>query len=363
MKQEIKVVLGSLFGDEGKGSTVQWFCKEAIAQKKRPIVVRFSGGPQSAHTVYNNGIEHICSSFGAGVLLGVPTYYSYPEVTFDPICLINELIVLYKKGICPIFDISSAPIITPYDVMYNRQSSSILKDGTCGKGVYVSLQREKHFFLNDDAETILSYCANWYNVKRDPDLDIAFINCLNLVRQYNTKLDPTKYDVIIYEGTQGLLLDANVGLKPNVTATSTGLTNIKHNKADVYLVTRTYLTRHGNGYDPLISKEFNPIDETNVWNEYQGNFKTGVLELDMLNYAFDIHKLKDNPGMNYNLVITHLDDPLESGRLSLLHNNKEINVCSDKPADFLDSITTNLDLDFSHTFYSDNKFSNFKMYK
>ena len=43
----VKVVLGTFFGDEGKGSTVQWLCKKAIAQGKNPAVVRFSGGPQS----------------------------------------------------------------------------------------------------------------------------------------------------------------------------------------------------------------------------------------------------------------------------------------------------------------------------
>lgn len=363
MKPEVKVVLGSLFGDEGKGTTVQWLCKEAISRKKRPIVVRFSGGPQSAHTIYHNGVEHICSSFGAGVLLGIPTYYSYPESTFDPICLINELIVLNKKGINPVFDISNAPIITPYDVMYNRQSSSIIKDGTCGKGVYVSLQREKHFFFEDNPEEILSYCASWYNMKRDSDLDKAFVNCLNLVKRLNQKLNPLDFDVIIYEGTQGLLLDANVGLKPNVTATSTGLTNIKLDNAEVFLVTRTYLTRHGNGYNPLVSKEFDPTDETNVWNQYQGNFKTGALELDMLNYAFKIHNLKDIKSVNYNLAVTHIDTTLAEGKLSLIKGNTLVNTFVDTPDKAIQSITDNLDLQFNHIFYSEDKFSNFKIHK
>lgn len=47
---EVKIVLGYTFGDEGKGVIVQWLCKKAIEEGKRPIVVRFSGGPQAAHT-------------------------------------------------------------------------------------------------------------------------------------------------------------------------------------------------------------------------------------------------------------------------------------------------------------------------
>ena len=55
---EKKIVLGSLFGDEGKGTVVQWLCKEAIADNKKCVVVRFCGGPQAGHTVTHNGITH-----------------------------------------------------------------------------------------------------------------------------------------------------------------------------------------------------------------------------------------------------------------------------------------------------------------
>lgn len=38
---EVKIVLGSAFGDEGKGVTVQYLCKEAIDKGKKPLVIRF----------------------------------------------------------------------------------------------------------------------------------------------------------------------------------------------------------------------------------------------------------------------------------------------------------------------------------
>lgn len=359
--QETKIVLGAGFGDESKGSTVQWLCKQAIEEHRKPLVIRFSGGPQSAHTIYSNGIEHICSSFGAGVLLGVPTYYTKNNTSFDPICLINELIVLQKKGITPIFDVSNAPIITPYDVIYNRTSSQILKDGTCGKGVYVSLQREKHFHLNDNPEVILNYCSQWYNIPRNSDFDRAFTNCLLMVRQLNTLLTPEDFDTLIYEGTQGLLLDAEVGFKPNVTATCTGLQTIDAKAGDVYLVTRTYLTRHGNGYDPKIQKEFDKSDETNVWNQFQGNFKTGVLELDLLNYGISAHNLKSTD-FNFNLVVTHMDDVITSGKFSYLERNTSHNLLTVSPERVIGTIKDSLNLEFKHSYYSDNKFSQFKTF-
>ena len=58
---KIKIVIGSTFGDEGKGNVVQWLCQQALNEGKRVAVCRYSGGPQAAHTVYHNGIEHICS--------------------------------------------------------------------------------------------------------------------------------------------------------------------------------------------------------------------------------------------------------------------------------------------------------------
>ena len=68
-----KIVLGSLFGDEGKGATVQFLCKKEIDKGIIPLVIRFSGGPQAGHRVLHNGISHVCSLTGSGVLLNCPT--------------------------------------------------------------------------------------------------------------------------------------------------------------------------------------------------------------------------------------------------------------------------------------------------
>ena len=83
-----KIVLGSLFGDEGKGATVQFLCKEEINKGIIPLVIRFSGGPQAGHRVLHNGISHVCSLTGSGVLLNCPTYL-HENVMIDPISLMR----------------------------------------------------------------------------------------------------------------------------------------------------------------------------------------------------------------------------------------------------------------------------------
>ena len=319
---EVKIVLGHTFGDEGKGVTVQWLCKKAIEEGKKPLVVRFSGGPQAAHTIFNGGTEHICSSFGSGVLLGAPTMYT-EEVYMDPICLMNEFRTLQCKGVSPKLFRGVHRIITPYDVLAGRNNSKVISDGTCGKGIYPTFERYKHgqwtrvSFSLDKPEYILKCASNYHKIERIPKYDDMFKKaCLEILTEvYSDKLSIKDYNVHIFEGTQGLLLDMDCGLYPNVTPSRVGLNGLRSSvlqDAEVYIVTRTYTTRHGNGYEPKIPCPFDLSNkyETNVTNEFQGNFKTGALEVGLLNRAYERHCIDNyvrKYNMSLNLVITHMD--------------------------------------------------------
>lgn len=319
---EVKIVLGHTFGDEGKGVTVQWLCKKAIEEGKKPLVVRFSGGPQAAHTIFNGGTEHICSSFGSGVLLGVPTMYT-EEVYMDPICLMNEFRTLQCKGVSPKLFRGVHRIITPYDVLAGRNNSKVISDGTCGKGIYPTFERYKHgqwtrvSFSLDKPEYILKCASNYHKIERIPEYDDMFKKaCLEILTEvYSDKPSIKDYNVLIFEGTQGLLLDMDCGLYPNVTPSRVGLNGLRSSvlqDAEVYIVTRTYTTRHGNGYEPKIPCPFDLSNkyETNVTNEFQGNFKTGALEVGLLNRAYERHCIDNyvrKYNMSLNLVITHMD--------------------------------------------------------
>lgn len=350
---EVKIVLGHSFGDEGKGVTVQHLCKEAIDKGKKPLVIRFSGGPQAAHTIKYNGIEHICSTYGSGVLLGVPTLI-WNTAYFDPISAKNEYDVLKEKmdEVPPLYVMPNTKVITPYEVHFGRINEKILKDGTCGRGIYPTFKREKDGLnINVEDLTLISnlvslesyyYSGNYDASKLSPEGKMfeelrnnILENKYDFYSVTSGGLVLSMFDVLIFEGSQGLLLDMDRGYYPNVTPSKVGLNAFTEDKflekalygAEVYLVTRTYLTRHGNGYTPSkrcfnfdLSNKF----ETNVLNEYQGEFKTGLLNFDLLNEALNRHCI-DNfiflYDLKVNLVITHWD---------LLKDLKEFNYIEDK---------------------------------
>lgn len=335
-----KIVLGHSFGDEGKGITVQYLCKEAIDRGQKPLVIRFSGGPQAAHTINYNGVEHICSTYGSGVLLGVPTLI-WDTAYFDPLSAKNEYEVLKTKmkEVPPLFVMPNTKIVTPYEINFGRNDEKILKDGTCGRGIFPTFKREREgleIHANNLTDELNLFALEQYYYPENTQSDCTLSHEGELFEEIRQNIKNNKYDfysvtggslllsmfdVLIFEGSQGLLLDMDRGFYPNVTPSKVGLNAFADNKflekilydADVYLVTRTYLTRHGNGYEPCkLGFNFDLKDkhETNILNDFQGQFKTGIMNFDLLNEALNRHCI-DNYwllyNLNLNLVITHFD--------------------------------------------------------
>lgn len=380
---EVKIVLGLLFGDEGKGNTVQWLCKKALEEGKRPCVVRFSGGPQAGHTVRHNGITHVCSSYGSGVLLGVPTIYIGGLI--DPLCIWNEKKSLEEKGVKvpPIYIGGEIPLITPYDVADQLEWSKDHPNRTCGKGVMSAVLRQKasreyayagaaDLYLKASIGSRLNQIREFYaekGITADKKVVKDWIDAgLSLRKDFSRYYYLEDFDVLIFEGTQGLLLDSEHGFYPYVTSTKVGLNGIPEEYlkgAEVYLITRTYLTRHGEM--GLLERQWFegrekevPADklETNVFNEHQGEFLTARYYPDPYRYAVQRHCL-DNMQKRYNLkmnlVITHTDvDYSEDG------------VCFPKGdcSFFINSISGVLKefLVLQNIYTSDNPDSNFELY-
>lgn len=346
------IVLGSLFGDEGKGVTTQWLCQQAIAAGAKPLVVRFSGGPQAGHTIIHQGTAHICSTYGSGTLLGVRTYID-KTAYFDPICALNEYKVLCgtigEKNVPKLIINNHCRIITPWDVLAGRNDSKVVKDGTCGKGLYATFRKYEKVWGKDD-ESLFNYgisCwtayLNWtrsqtYYQHLLPQEDYHILKSeadkfrkmffdawaemwdkidVDATSNLYIAIDDIDTDHLIFEGSQGLLLDMERGFYPNVTPSKVGLNGLSPQflqDADVYFVMRTYLTRHGNGYEPQTNEELESClkgkYETNVHNQWQGAFKVGMHEQELLDRAFERHCI-DNYRRQYNqkhnLVITHAD--------------------------------------------------------
>lgn len=322
-----QIVLGSLFGDEGKGNVVQWLCKNSC----RPIVVRFSGGPQAGHRVVYKGKSHVCSSWGSGVLLGVPTYL-YKSVFIDPICIYNEYKTLIKEGIeVPKLYINpDCKIITPYDVLSDSMNGRVKHNGTCGKGIHACFKRNKDKvtysarmcpYVKEYANVALQTVRNYHNLERDTELENLFKEACTFIKENPETFIigtyyPDEVDTIIWEGSQGLLLDMERGFMPHCTPSKVGLNGIPEKcleNAEVYLVMRPYLTRHGNGYNPYsmdLGMYFTLEEPSNTNDGPQGEFKTGPFDYSLFKRAVERHCL-DNYSETYhckfNIVITHWD--------------------------------------------------------
>jgi adenylosuccinate synthase len=153
---------------------------------------------------------------------------------------------------------------------------------------------------------------------------------------------------IIFEGSQGLLLDQHIGFFPNVTRSNTGTKNVLKIVDDIdeiFLVTRAYQTRHGNGpmTNWFISENYDiqNIHEVNVNNEYQGEFKTAILDLDLLKYAIDKDEYIYNNKHKCKLMITCLDNIKGDFKFTV---NGEVHSFSDQ-LEFVVEIADELGID------------------
>lgn len=321
------VVLGALFGDEGKGQVVQALVRQAKDNSDSVCVVRFSGGAQAAHNIRikkSNGhvLHHTCSTYGSGVLYGVPTYL-FSQTYFDPMAAWCERQSLMElTGEYPALLVhKDCRVVTPYDQYVGQKDTKVKNDGTCGKGIYPTFKR-----YNDGVtSTSMSVIKEYYKRYSFPDKIECLVNQVERDLNFgswfmyfdNEKNVLDDYDVVIFEGSQGLLLDMDNGFWPNVTPSHTGLDNIKDyiSNADVYLVMRPYVTRHGNGYEPACPEKAEAytceLIEDNFKNEFQGAFKKGLFEVNLFTAAWDRHNLDNWKSkidlLSYNMVFTHND--------------------------------------------------------
>jgi len=227
------IVLGCGYGDEGKGITTDFLC----SQYPNSIVVRYSGGQQAGHTVIKDGVKHIHSNFGAGTLRGIPTYFT-EHTTVYPTTIYREWNVLKAKGIIfpQLIMHPLASITTPFDVYANRQDPANCHDGTCGLGIGKTMHRNHHTpyklyaidLLNHDMlRQKLAKIGQYYGFQGVPEYMMEdmedFMFALNEFpfQIENYEYLRKKYHHLVFEGSQGILLDMDHGIFPNVTYANT----------------------------------------------------------------------------------------------------------------------------------------------
>ena len=319
-----KIVVGLGYGDEGKGITTDYLCSKS----DNPIVVRFSGGPQAAHTVMLDDKKHIFSNFGAGSLRGAPTYFG-EHTCFYPATIMREMKKLKAIGIVPELYIHPlAKMITPFDVFANREDGQNMLNGSCGLGIGKTMERNEGPFklhavdlldkdtLFEKVEAVMHFYRCEGRV--DPDMKNDLLDFREAIHEIIWRIRLpfflTDYDDIIFEGSQGILLDMDHGVFPHVTYANTTSKNahllldeLDIRDREMYYVTRSYATRHGNG--PFTEKNFvikNNEEETNVFNKHQGRFKIGPIDYSKLNYAIKVDKIHSWKYRKH-LVVTCLD--------------------------------------------------------
>jgi adenylosuccinate synthase len=353
------VVIGSCFGDEGKGLITDYLSSMV---NKDAIVVRFNGGAQAGHTVVTPSDErHVFRHFGSGCFTGCTTYLSEFFIC-NPILFHQEWKELNNLSIKPkVFVDPSAIVTTPYDMMINQIIEMLRADnkhGSCGVGINETVERSKHerycirvqeIFdetqLSEHSilsQKLLSIQQEWVP-RRLSQLGIQDIELLSKewqqrllskgileyfiseIRFFVKHCDLSEktilhsFPAVIFEGAQGLLLDEEKGFFPHVTRSATGLKNvlkiakqltIQH--LDVFYIARTYLTRHGAGPLPFEKKRLpyaTIIDQTNSDNTYQGSLRFAPFNFDLLKKTIvsDLAQVTYPLQLNVNLMITCAD--------------------------------------------------------
>lgn len=368
MKRTVKVIVGANYGDEGKGLATDYFSRRDILENKNVLNVLYNGGPQRGHTVEIEGrLRHIFHHFGSGTFAGADTYFDM-DFMVNPMEFVKEATILEQEGVTPTCYIHpECRVTTPFDMIINHiveDARGELKHGSCGMGIWETEQRylldTKKYTWGELASLpvksiriYLEYLRNvyvpqrleWYNV-RDEDIFYQYKDTLKndgLIDHYisdllwmkehvinvNTVPDFDSYhDSIIFEGAQGLALDAeNVDEYPHVTASRTGsyipISRCNYDDdIEVVYITRSYFTRHGEGEFtscPVADINKNIVDHTNLYNYWQGNIRYGKFDYDSFQKRID---------RDVNLVKGHSDDIKRS--LFVTHLNYTAgDICGD----------------------------------
>ncbi|MDW5502284.1 adenylosuccinate synthase [Pseudomonas lundensis] len=291
------VVLGTQWGDEGKGKVVD------LLTERAQYVVRYQGGHNAGHTLVINGEKTVLHLIPSGILRENVTSIIGNGVVLAPDALMKEMGELEARGI-PVRErllLSEAcPLILPYHVALDnaREKARGAKAiGTTGRGIgpaYEDKVARRGLRVSDlfNKETfavklkeIVDYhnfqLVNYYKVEAvdyqatlDYVLSIADI-LTAMVVDVSELLDGARKrgDLIMFEGAQGTLLDIDHGTYPYVTSSNTTAggvatgSGIGPRYVDYVLgIVKAYSTRVGAG--PFPTELF---DETGEFLCKQGN--------------------------------------------------------------------------------------------
>ncbi|MGL6021350.1 MAG: adenylosuccinate synthase [Gibbsiella quercinecans] len=340
------VVLGTQWGDEGKGKVVD------LLTERAKYVVRYQGGHNAGHTLVINGEKTVLHLIPSGILRENVTSIIGNGVVLAPDALMKEMKELEARGI-PVRErllLSEAcPLILPYHVALDNAREKARGEkaiGTTGRGIgpaYEDKVARRGLRVGDlfDKATfatklkdIIDYhnfqLVNYYKVdavdyQKTLDEVLAIADILTaMVVDVSELLDSARKrgDLIMFEGAQGTLLDIDHGTYPYVTSSNTTAGGVATGSGlgpryvDYVLgIVKAYSTRVGAG--PFPTELF---DETGEYLCKQGNEygattgrrrRTGWLDAVAVRRAVQINSLSG-------FCLTKLD---------VLDGLKEVKIC------------------------------------
>jgi len=280
------VVVGSQWGDEGKGKIVDWLSSEA------DIVVRFQGGHNAGHTLVIDGITYKLRLLPSGIVRKNKISIIGNGVVVDPWALLDEIKEIKSKGIIVdennLILSESANLILPFHKEMDEireDAAGNAKIGTTRRGIgpayedkigrrsirVMDLVSESN--LDHRLETVLIHhnairkgLGKQVYKKDQLKKDLLKIapEILKFSQPVWKKIDEykAKGKKILFEGAQGILLDVDHGTYPFVTSSNTvaataatgsgcGPNTIKY----VLGITKAYTTRVGEGPFPTELKD------------------------------------------------------------------------------------------------------------
>jgi adenylosuccinate synthase len=351
------VIIGTHWGDEGKGKVVDLLTEKASA------VVRFQGGHNAGHTLVVGGEKTILHLIPSGILHPQVTCMIGNGVVLSLPDLFKEIVELEEAGVNVrdrLYISSGCPLILPHHIALDRMRENVRgnkKIGTTGRGIGPAYEdkvarrglRVADLFdggrFKEKLEEIMDYhnfvLKNYFHteavsLEENLEASLSYVGQLRpMVKDVVEELSQRRKsgENILFEGAQGSLLDIDQGTYPYVTSSNTTAGAIGSGcgvgplDLDYILgITKAYTTRVGSGPFPTELFDAAGSHLANVGKEFGSTTgrprRCGWFDAHALRRVISINSLSG-------LCITKLDvlDGLEKIAICVGYDNPE----SDSP--------------------------------
>lgn len=324
--QNVDVLLGLQWGDEGKGKLVD------ILSPSYDVIARFQGGPNAGHTLIFNGKKYVLHTIPSGIFRDVIVNLIGNGVVIDPVILAKEIKNIEAEGIevrNRLLISKRAHLIIPSHRWLDAASEAMKgknKIGSTLKGIGPAYMdktgrnglrvgdieqsdfQEKFKQLYQKHLQLLKF-YNWTEINESQIQEwfesIEFLKQMQIIDgEHYLNEAIIKGKKILAEGAQGTLLDIDFGTYPFVTSSNTitagactGL-GISPNKiGNVYGIFKAYCTRVGSGPFPTELNDELGEQIRQTGKEFGSTTgrprRVGWLDLPALKYAIQINGVNE----------------------------------------------------------------------